>query len=227
MAGWARLSGGSVSMDLLPGSRRAVCTASGSGTPSGLMMSRSLSVLRSRCRAGPKVPWTALPIPPQRPHCVEGSPRGEVILCGEDRGPELQSPAALLLRRLGSWGWVPGGQVPGAGWRGGGAPHHHPRGESVDHVGISQDHQVQPAAAPLPARGHAPLMAAALQQVPDLLRGDREGPGAVGMEPEPAACPALPRPLTTTPLHARSPAPGMPAPAEPHDRRPRPSPVGR
>lgn len=120
MAGWARLSGGSVSMDLLPGSRRAVCTASGSGTPSGLMMSRSLSVLRSRCRAGPKVPWTALPIPPQRPHCVEGSPRGEVILCGEDRGPELQSPAALLLWRLGSWGWVPGGQVPGAGWRGGG-----------------------------------------------------------------------------------------------------------
>ena len=180
MAGWARLSRGSVSTDPLPGSWRAVCTASGSGTPSGLMMSASLSVLRSWFRAGPKAPWTALPITPQRPRCVEGSPRGEVILCGEDRGSELRSPAALLLQRLGSWGWVPGEQVPRVGV---GAPHHHPRGESVDHVGISQDHQVQPAAAPLPACGHAPLMAAALQQVPDLLRVTERAQGLRGWSP--------------------------------------------
>ena len=167
-------------MDALPGSRRAVCTTSGSGTPSGLTMSPSLSA-QELVQGRPQGTLDSPPHHPPRPRCVEGSPRGEVILCGEDRGPELRSPAALLLRRLGSWGWVPGGQVPGAGR--GGAPHHHPRSESVDHVGISQDHQVQPAAAPLPACGHAPLMASALQQVPDLLRGDREGPGAAGMEP--------------------------------------------
>lgn len=198
----------------LPGSRRAVCTTSGGGTPSGLTMLPSLSMLRSQGRASPRAPWTALPITPQWPRCVEGSPWGEVPLCGEDCGPEPRGPAALLLQRLGSWGWAPGGWAPGK-WR---APQHHPRGESVDHVGVSQDHEVQPATAPLPARGHAPLVAAALQQVPDLLRGDR-GSGGCG-DGARAGCPPCHGPLMTTLPHARLPVPGpgTPAPAEPRGR---------
>lgn len=43
------------------------------------------------------------------------------------------------------------------------------RSEAVDHVSVSEDHQVQPAAAPLPARGHAPLMATVLQQISNFL----------------------------------------------------------
>lgn len=47
------------------------------------------------------------------------------------------------------------------------------RSESIDHVSISQNHQVEPATAPLPACGHPPLVAAGLQQVSNLLHENR------------------------------------------------------
>lgn len=46
----------------------------------------------------------------------------------------------------------------------------HLRSEAIDHVRVFQGHQVQPAAAPLSACGHPPLMAAVLQQVSNFLQ---------------------------------------------------------
>lgn len=44
------------------------------------------------------------------------------------------------------------------------------RGEAVDHVGVSDQDQVQPTAPPLSTRRHAELSASGLQQLPDLLQ---------------------------------------------------------
>lgn len=119
---------------IAPGSRRAVCTTSGGGTPSGFTMLPSLSMLRAggAFRRPGRPPIT----PSVASLCVEGSPWGEVPpvwggLWPEPRGPAA-APAASGELGLGPE-WAPGE------WR---APQHHPRGESVDHVGVSQDHEV-------------------------------------------------------------------------------------
>lgn len=41
----------------------------------------------------------------------------------------------------------------------------HSRGEAVDHVSISDDNEIQPAATPLPSCGHTHLVTPCLQQL--------------------------------------------------------------
>lgn len=48
------------------------------------------------------------------------------------------------------------------------------RREAVDHVGVSDQNQVQPTAAPPPARRHAELSPSALQQIADVLQSQQE-----------------------------------------------------
>ena len=56
------------------------------------------------------------------------------------------------------------------------------RAEAVDHVGVSDQDEVQPTAAPLPACGHAHLSTPALQQGPGLLEGGGDEAAALRSE---------------------------------------------
>lgn len=57
------------------------------------------------------------------------------------------------------------------------------RCESIDHVCIFEEHQVQPTASPLPARGHPHLLPSGLQKLPDVLQTTDSDSGSDAPKP--------------------------------------------